>query len=1761
MISPNAALLVTWTPTIATAGTQFFNGLTLTANTIDTLTATNAALAAANNLGLTVDFGTLTRNGGSLLAITNTAVTAPTVQTVLALSAVTAPGSTVLLTAGTGGTSNAGTATAFATVGNDWAALNTSKQIVAGIAGGIYAASNTAVSGNLQLTTGATTQSGAGTLNSVFFNMTAAATLTLNQPTTLTTGGVLAVGAFAATITGTAVNTLQPAANNDFVFISKTNAITVSADLLNSTSGTTNLTFSGIAGQNLNINGAAKYTGTTTILNGQFVIQNATAGYTLGTTAVVNTGGIFFFNNAQTYTMNATVVGTGALTVQAGATAILGGAMTYTGVTTIGNAAATSTLQTSAANVLSNVSALTLGGGGVLDLHGNNQNIASLASTSSNPIIESIGGAATLTVGNASVASINTYYFGTLIDGAGGQLSFAKAGLGSLTLTGLNTYSGSTTVTAGTLSVAATGSLGAGALTVTNPNTGAGTNVVLTLSNATQTVGSLNAGIAAGATIATPSSGFNTVQISLGSNTALTINQTAAGNFGGDITGASGSIVLSSSSNSILNLSGANYYGGNTTVNGGTLQAGIVGALPSTTNVIMATSVGSGTAALLDLNSFSQTIASLSGGAAGVAGNVTLGSATLTIIGSATTSYGAVISGTGGLTLGSGNTGLLTLTGPNTYTGATTINGGTLQVGGQPTAAGVLSNGASNTAVTLANVAGATFDLNNFNQTIASLAGGGTTGGNVTTGTITGGTLSIIGSAVTSYGGAISGLGGLTLAAGNTGTQTLTGVSAYTGATTVNAGTLQLVNGSASATQATLANTAVTVNTGGTLKVNSFGQTTATVNAGNTATSSAGAALSLNPGGAFTMVDGTIGTFNLIQGATFAGTALQIGGASGTAATLSFEVAATTIDTLNVTKAVSVGAVGSGGSIAITSLSTTTLASSYTFITASSGLGVNGLTLSTPTLSAGGHTYSTSLSNSTPTSEVLSLTQTSTLAAAYWFGGQSATWNTFNAGSTNWSSTQPSFTEAGVLPALSTNVFFNVTGAGNLSTTLGEDFTINSLSLLSSATSAVSIGAGNTLTIRASTDNGNVLGNGINLASGAGALTIGANVVLANAQTWTNNSSNLLSVTGTVNNSGNLLTLAGSGNTTISGVISGNGGLTMSGTGTQTLTNVNTYVGPTVVNAGTLTVSNTGSLGTGALTVSNPNIGVGTNVVLNLNQNQTVGSLSGSIATPTSGTNTAQINLNNGMTLTIVQSSSQSFAGAIAGNGSILIGAGSSATLTLTGQSTYLGSTDIDPGTIRLGVTNALPITTFLIVNTGATFDMNNFSQQVASLSDGGTIPGGSILTGGGGGGTLSINNTVSANATSFSGVISQNGGLTLMSTNVATLTLTGLNTYTGATSVQGGTLTVSNTGSLGTGPLAVANPNIGPGTDVILNLNNTSQTVGPLSGTIATPSSGMNTAQINLGTSTALTVNQTAAGTYAGVINGGTGSVTLGASSNNALTLTGQNTYGGGTTINGGMLVANNSGGSATGTGNVAVNNGGTLAGIGTIAPTGTNAVTVNNGGTIRGGFADSVNNYGTLSINANVTINTTNSTGGTIQTEVARTGMGSVAGSNSLIDLTGASAATFSMGAIGSPLGGGKLFTINVIDTTGSLLASDGSYTINLAKAGIATTVGSPTNFYLVNSGGITQLNAGQTIDSGNGLGAGGAGSYAQVTMTGATNFAPAVTSWTLNLDSTGQFMQLTLSTATPEPHHLLFACSVALGLVMLIRRRWRARCGIVN
>ena len=156
--------------------------------------------------------------------------------------------------------------------------------------------------------------------------------------------------------------------------------------------------------------------------------------------------------------------------------------------------------------------------------------------------------------------------------------------------------------------------------------------------------------------------------------------------------------------------------------------------------------------------------------------------------------FGGAGSISGNVTLTKDGTNTLTLanSGVNTFSSGVNLLGGTLQLGGSDDR---LPTG---TTVSFANVAGTGLDLNNLNQTVGALAGGGTNGGNTTLGTSGTNTLTIGGFGGAYY-GMISGAGSVTKT--GFGTQTFYGANTYGGGTLINSGgTLAVANATGSGT-------------------------------------------------------------------------------------------------------------------------------------------------------------------------------------------------------------------------------------------------------------------------------------------------------------------------------------------------------------------------------------------------------------------------------------------------------------------------------------------------------------------------------------------------------------------------------------------------------------------------------------------------------------------------------------------------------------------------------------------------------------------------------------------------------------------------------------------------------------------------------------------------------------------------------------------------------------------------------------------------
>jgi autotransporter-associated beta strand protein len=269
-----------------------------------------------------------------------------------------------------------------------------------------------------------------------------------------------------------------------------------------------------------------------------------------------------------------------------------------------------------------------------------------------------------------------------------------------------------------------------------------------------------------------------------------------------------------------------------------------------------------------------------------------------------------------------------------------------------------------------------------------------------------------------------------------------------------------------------------------------------------------------------------------------------------------------------------------------------------------------------------------------------------------------------------------------------------------------------------------------------------------------------------------------------------------SGSNTFAGIL-GNAGqdnfsLTKGGAGTLVLSGQNTYSGATVINDGTLQLA-------GGNDRLNPSGGMtikpGKTFDLN-GQNQTLTALScqGSKVLLGSGV----LTLGNG-------GGSSDFWG-----GSTLTGTTGGLTkigtgiLYLGGTSSYAGGTNVNAGLLALYNGNdRLPTTGDVTVASGARLDLSYYTvngtvQTINRLSGAGRVTVGAS-------GTVnhaSLSTLVAGNgdgSSQFDGVIEDgNGALALTKTGSGRLTLTGANTYSGATNVTGGTLNIQNSSALG---------------------------------------------------------------------------------------------------------------------------------------------------------------------------------------------------------------------------------------------------------------------------------------------------------------------------------------------------------------------------
>jgi autotransporter-associated beta strand protein len=308
--------------------------------------------------------------------------------------------------------------------------------------------------------------------------------------------------------------------------------------------------------------------------------------------------------------------------------------------------------------------------------------------------------------------------------------------------------------------------------------------------------------------------------------------------------------------------------------------------------------------------------------------------------------------------------------------------------------------------------------------------------------------------------------------------------------------------------------------------------------------------------------------------------------------------------------------------------------------------------------------------------------------------------------------------------------------------------------------------------------------------------------------------------------------LAGPGNITVSKVLSSSnsGNIWIQGPGTVSITAAGQGVssGGFLITGGTLKLGGSFSLGTSrpfqvasGATLDLNGISVNNVDYLGDPASQNVGGL-----ITNSSTATATISLIAGSS----SGNSKTYTGVISGPINLVMGGTAStavSTQTLSGNSTYTGTTSVVASTLKLGVTNALPTGTALTVSStnstiATTLDLNGNSQTVASLAGVVGSTGDTITNNATGSSTLLINGPAS---TSYAGLLNDgSSGKTLAlvktanSTGVTTLS-NGNSTYSGGTTINGGTLSVTNTSgtsATGTGVVTINNGGILAGTGLV---------------------------------------------------------------------------------------------------------------------------------------------------------------------------------------------------------------------------------------------------------------------------------------------------------------------------------------------------------
>ena len=634
---------------------------------------------------------------------------------------------------------------------------------------------------------------------------------------------------------------------------------------------------------------------------------------------------------------------------------------------------------------------------------------------------------------------------------------------------------------------------------------------------------------------------------------------------------------------------------------------------------------------------------------------------------------------------------------------------------------------------------------------------------------------------------------------------------------------------------------------------------------------------------------------------------------------------------------------------------------------------------------------------------------------------------TWNVTSGTWS-TAGSWVDS-LVPGATDTAYFSGTsvGASDVTSLLSTNVTIAGLSFNSSGTTVLRAASGTSALLTLGT-------GGIAMNAASGAVTIGAsgsavNLFLSGTQAWTNDSTGLLSILGTIDG-GTALTIAGTNSTTLSGTILRLSALTKDGTGTLTLSAANTFSGTTRVVDGGLTVANANALQWSTLDMATGDTGTVT-----FNQNSSLGGLSGSR------------NLDLGsFTLTVGNNRQSTTYGGVLSNGGLTkVGSG---TLTLTGANTYTGTTGITTGVLQLGsngTTGEVDPSSVLALGSG---------RLVVNRSDAFTQAFASTVLSGGGAVSANANNTVN-----FGAITRSAGGTLDISTSGTFITSSAnVNGILAGITYGNTTWAVSNGSSAITGLADGSYTTTTAAGDTASNYTNANidVTSSPSPGAIAANSLRFADA------TAARTLTFTGSNTVSsGIL------VTAGVGANLS-TITGGTLAG---SSGGDLVVIQNNPSAGLSIGSVIVNNSSATG----LTKSGSGLLTLSSANTYTGGTRL---NEGTLSFANNALGTSGNITlaGGTLQWATGNTqNIGSrmvlVPGAVATLDTNGNNVSL--TGTIGSSAAA-ALVKVGLGTLTGTT-NNTGGLTVNAGQVNLTGWANSPNNTLTVNSGGVLQFGAG--------------------------------------------------------------------------------------